>query len=143
MTMFATLGELADRIGAAELTDTQAAQGTLLLELATGLIVEAVDRDDTWAAALEEIPTSVRTTCVEMVARVMNNPTGARSQSETLGAHQYSTSFTDGAHGLELTASDISRCRRAILGQTSASARVESILRDPGHVAPPISGWIG
>lgn len=147
---FATLDELALRLPGAtttatDLTPKQAAQGQMLLETVTDLIITAVDRDADWAATLNPIARELRAVCLEAVARVMQNPGGARSESETLGAHSYATSYTDGAHGLDLTDREIALCRRAVLGQTSGSARVDSILRpgNVGEIVPPITGWIG
>lgn len=147
---FATLDELALRLPgaattAADLTPKQAAQGQMLLETVTDLIITAVDRDVEWAATLNPIARELRAVCLEAVARVMQNPGGARSESETLGAHSYATSYTDGAHGLDLTDREIALCRRAVLGQTSGSAHIDSILRpgNVGEIVPPITGWIG
>lgn len=123
---FATLEELGVRMGMT-FTTTQATQGALLLSLATGLIIEAVNRDDAWAATLSPIPRLVRAVCLEVVARVMSNPTGARSESETLGQYQHSQSFTDGSHGVILTDAEAMMCRRAIIGATSGSARTDSL----------------
>lgn len=134
---FATLDELALRLGttgASELTAAQAAQGHMLLELVTGLIIDAVDRDDTWAATAV-IRRELRAVCLEATARVMQNPSGARSESEQLGQYQRSASYTDHAHGLELTDAEIRMCRRAVIGQVSGSAYLESVLAT-GYVPP-------
>lgn len=133
---FATLDELALRLGkasTADLTAAQAAQGRMLLELVTGLIVDACDRDDTWAATYTPIRREVRAVCLEATARILQNPSGARSESETIGQYQHSSSYTDSAHGLSLTDNEILMCRRAIIGTTSGSAALESVL-NTGYV---------
>lgn len=104
MADFATLNDLAIRLGrtaSGELTAAQAAQGTLLLAIASGLIRDAAGK----AAAWDPSPASVllRAVCLEVCARVMTNPAGVRSEAETLGAHQHSVSYADGASGLYLT----------------------------------------
>lgn len=126
LVTFATLEELGVRLGLT-FTAAQTAQASLLLSLATGLIIEVVNRDDTWAATYSPIPRLVRAVCLEVVARVMQNPTGARSESETLGQYQHSTSYTDGTHGLVLTDAEALLCRRAIIGATSGSAAMDSL----------------
>lgn len=135
---FATLDELALRLGktgSGDLTAAQSAQGAMLLELVTGLIVDAVDRDDTWAATYSPVRRELRAVTLEAVARVMQNPSGARSESETLGQYQHSASYTDHAHGLELTEAEARMCRRAVIGQTSGSACLQSTL-NTGYVPP-------
>lgn len=131
MATFATLADLAVRLGkptSGDLTAIQQAQGNLLLNLATELIIEAVDRDDTWAAALPAVPVLLRAVTLEVVARVMQNPAGARSESETLGQYQRSQSFSDLANtGLMLTDAEVLLCRRAVIGVTSGSARTDSL----------------
>ncbi len=123
--MFASLNDLAVLLGnasSANLTDAQAAQGTMLLELATGVLTGALGKDDDWAAALDPVPAALRLVCLAMVAPVMQNPGGARSESETLGAYSHSTSYTDDAHGLgELTTAWLAMCRRAVYGRGSAT----------------------
>jgi hypothetical protein len=155
-TGFASLDDLALRLGfasAADLTAAQVAQGEMLLLAASGLIVDAVDRDDAWAAALTTVPAVLRAVCLEMVARVMQNPSGVRSQSETLGQHSRSASFTDNAHGLTLTDAEERMCRRTAIGATSGSAYVDSIITEmapatslavlveAGPNDPPVYDW--
>jgi hypothetical protein len=124
-TGFATLDELAVRLGkesAEDFTAAEAAQGTLLIALATGIITDEVGKDAEWAAALDPVPATLRGVCLEMVARVMTNPTGARSESETLGQYQHSASYTDGAHGLAFDDAWSMMCRRVVYGRLSGSS---------------------
>jgi hypothetical protein len=134
---FATIDELAIRMGLT-FTTAQAAQGAMLLGMVTGLIIECVNRDDTWAATFTPIPRLVRAICLEVVARVMQNPAGARSESETIGQYQHSTSYTDGSSGLYLTAAEEVLCRRAILGATSGSAQLDSIVTQFAEALPMV-----
>lgn len=130
MATFATITELAVRLGRvneSELTAAQQAQADLLLELATGLITQAVDRDTAWQDALTPVPVLLRAVCLEMCARVMTNPSGVRSEGETVGSYQHNVSYTDGSHLLMLTDSETLLVRRAVHSATSASAAVESL----------------
>lgn len=133
LVVFATLDQLALRLGkssSADLTAAQQAQGDSLLELVTALITAAVDQSMEWAAALTPVPAVLRGVCLEAVARVMQNPSGARSESEQLGAYQHSQSFTDNAHGLVLTDAEVMLCRRAVHGRLSGSSRPLTTLDD-------------
>lgn len=130
---FASLDDLALAMGmvnAAAFSELQAAQGSLLLELASGLITDAVGRDAEWAAALTVVPTVLRVVCLEAAKRVMYNPSGARSESEQLGQHQHSISFTDDAHHCALTPGEERMCRLAVHGTLRASARAETLADD-------------
>lgn len=125
MTTFASLNDLAILLGNEsedDLTAARTAQGTLLLELATGIVVGALGKDDEWAAALDPVPDALRTVTLALVLPVMQNPTGARSESETLGQYSHTTSYTDGAHGLgTLTAEWLTMCKRALGIRTSGT----------------------
>lgn len=130
MANFATLADLAVRLGRAtssELTAAQQAQGNLLLELATGLILDTVGRDTAWADDLASVPVMLRAVTLEVAARVMQNPVGARSESEQLGQHSHGVSFPDGAHGLMLTPAEAVLCRRTVIGVQSGSAAMDSL----------------
>lgn len=141
---FATLDQLATllgKAGAADLTTEEAALGALLLTLASGLIIDAVGKDEAWAIALGPIPSVLRAVCLAAAKRVMDNPTGVRSQSETLGQHSYSSSYTDGAHGLMLTDYETTLVRRAVIGRLSGSATVCSLATEMAD-RYEIDGWI-
>lgn len=158
---FASLNELAIRLGrssSSDLTAAQQAQGTQLLDTASDLITIAVDRDSGWVADLVTTTPAyrlLRAVCLEMAHRVMTNPAGARSESETLGQHQHSISFTDGSHLLQLTDREEKLVRRAAVGATSGSAALESlatvvaasrplpigVLADAGSDDPPLYTW--
>lgn len=122
----ATLDELALRLGYTPV----AAEATMLLELATGLILDAVDRDAEWLSTLTPVPAVLRAVCLEMVARVMQNRASARSESETIGQYQHSVSYTNGASGLALTDAEVILARRTVVGFSSGSARVDSLITE-------------
>jgi hypothetical protein len=140
---FATLDQLAMRLGqidATGLTAAQQAQGNMLLGIVTGLVIGAVGRDDDWAASLTTVPAVLTGVCLEACARVMQNPSSARSESETLGQYSHSASFTDGAHGLMLTDAEEMLCRRAVLGALSGSARLDSLATELARCLPVTDG---
>jgi hypothetical protein len=129
---FATLAELTMVLGGSALSAEQSAQGQFLLELGTGLIVEAVDRDDEWAAGLDPIPRVLRAVCLAFAARPLRNPSAASSLSESLGAYSHTTRFESGATsspagGLDLSDAEKHLCRRAVVGVTSGSACLPSL----------------
>lgn len=117
---FATVDEVAIRLGY-DLTEKQVAQAELLLTIATGIIAGALGKDDAWAAALDPVPAILLGVTLDMVAGVMENPGGARSESETLGAYSHTTSYTDGAHGMLLTDDWLRLCRLAVFGRRSGT----------------------
>ncbi len=133
---FASLADLAARIGA--LTDEHVTRGTLLLDLATGIIADAVNRA---AQDITPVPIVLRAVCLEMVARVTNNPTGARSESERLGEYQHTTAFADDAQLLTLTDHEARMCRRAVHGRLSGTSMPATTLdhvielADTGEIA--------
>lgn len=147
---FATLDELALRLpGTAvtgvDLTAKQQAQGAMLLGLATSKIAAAVGKDQDWVESLATVHPVLRGVCLEMVARTMTNPSGARSESETLGQYSHATSFTDAAHSLDLTDREVMLCRRAIIGRLSGSSRPGSIvdrLRYATGAEPAMGGLV-
>lgn len=141
---FATIDDLALRLGRDTFTAAETAQAAMLLELVTGLIIDACDRDDAWAATYTPVRRELRAVCLEAVARVMQNPFGARAQSETLGQYSYSSSYTDGAHGLTLTDNEVLLCRRAVIGATSGSATLRALLprRTTDDPAVDIYDWL-
>lgn len=132
---FATLNDLAVVMGRTDegtFTDAEAAQGTLLLDLATGRIADGVGKDADWAEALTSVPATLRSVTLEAVRRVMgpsiNNPTGVSSESETIGAYSHTvrygengSSVTAEAAGLEITDDEMRKCRRAVWGRLSAT----------------------
>lgn len=127
---FASLADMRARLAIAAWEPADADRCGLLLDLATAEIVAQVGKTDAWAVTLAPVPQVLRAICVEMVARVMANPTGARSQTEQLGSYQHSESYSDSGHTLEMTASERLRARAAVYGATTASARATSLIDD-------------
>lgn len=141
MTMFATLDQLAIRLSktdADEFTAAQAAQGELLLELATGLIAHAVDETAAWAEALDPVPDALVSTCLDVCVRAIGGLAGGggvASETETLGAYSHTTRYASSdsggsgadSTGLALTAAEERRVRRAVTGTSVASVEVGSI----------------
>jgi hypothetical protein len=128
---FATAEDVATRLGRS-LTPTEAATAEMLLAGATAVIADAAGKSDQWADSLEPVPQILSQLAVELVNRVLSNPTGAASVSEQLGAYGQTTSWrsiADGS-GLTLTPTEASLVRRAVYGQASASAPLQSVLDD-------------
>src|SRR4051794_7167844 len=108
---FATADNVRRRLGRGSLTSDQTTQAEMLLDAAATAILDAVDKTGAWADAQDTLPAAFKDISIELVARVMLNPAGARSTSRQLGAFQESTSFRDGMGSLELTDSEEARAR--------------------------------
>lgn len=136
-TPFASTSELAALLGRT-FTDAEEVSADLILGLASDAITAAVDKDSVWAGSLV-VPTGLKVLCLSIARRLMVNPTGARSQSESLGSYQHAESYSDqAAGGLELTTAERLTARRIVYGSTSASVRVGAIIDDTlvaGHYA--------
>lgn len=141
---FATAEDVATRL-ARDLTAEQGAQAEFLLDIATAVIAGACGKDDAWAAALTPVPDLVMGMCVELVVRVMSNPTQARSMSEQLGQYQHSESFRDAAQGggMLLAPWEELAVRNAVFGRTTASVRVKAVVNDPCVICGLFPGIYG
>lgn len=142
MATFATADDITGRLGRS-LTDAETTQVATLLELATLLIAEAAGKDQDWADALTEIPGPLRLICIEAVFRVLQNPAGAASITETLGAYSYTErhdSQAATAVGLALTEPEERRVARAVWGTNSASALAQTAADDLGAGYPSTTG---
>jgi len=133
-TDLCTYEDVHARMGAPDWSAGEEAQCRFLIDTVSAAIVAEVDKTEEWAATLSPVPGQLRALCVEVVARVMANPTGARSSSEQLGSYQFTDSFSDAGHGLELTPTEVLRARRAVWGTNTASARAVSVLDDIADV---------
>lgn len=118
----ATPEQLGRRLGVT-LTDAQQDHVTTLLDLATSLVLDAVDQDQAWLDAQADPPERLVVTCLEAAVRAFVNPSGARAQSESLGGHSFSQRWADGTTGLELTEREERACRRAVYGSNIAGIR--------------------
>lgn len=111
---FCTPADMLARLGLTEwATPADETRCQLLISLASSNIATAIGRD---ATSISPIPGGLRALCIELVARVMVNPTGARSESEQLGSYQYSTSYTDNSHGIALSDAEARAARRIVSG---------------------------
>lgn len=129
---FTTTDEVAIRLGGITLTAEQTAQAQLLIELATGIIADGVGKTDEWAAELDPVPIIIRSVTLEAIWRVMapsvNNPSGASSESETLGAYSHTVRYGENGYsahaevaGLGVTDAEMRKCRLAVWGRLSAT----------------------
>jgi hypothetical protein len=102
MTALATLADLADRLGR-DLTAAETRQGGALLDDATAIITDRFPRYAT-------TPTAASTAvCAAMVARVIRNPNGLRS--EQIDDYSYTIDTARSAGELYLTDSEIDTLR--------------------------------
>lgn len=118
--MFASVDDVAARLGR-DLTAAEQETVTGLLEGVASEIAGVVGEDDAWVAALDPVPGELRSVSIEASVRVLVNPTGAQSVMEQLGSFQRSESWASGrVAGLELSASERRRVRRAVNGSVTA-----------------------
>jgi hypothetical protein len=128
---FCTVADVATRLGR-DLTDAEQGTVAMLCELVTSEMAAAADKDAAWLAALTEVQPPLRVIAIDVVTRLMRNPTGLSSTSETLGAYSYTQRFAgDGESasvgGMALTAREERRVRRLILGTSVGTIEVPSI----------------
>lgn len=121
---FATATDVQARLGLASLTEEQATQVNYLLDAATGLIAQAADKDDTWAANYDA-PASIQALCVELVTRVFVNPNAAEITDERLGQYELRQQFSVDTAGMMLSEKEILFVRRVVWGTASTSISTE------------------
>lgn len=124
---FAKSEDVAARLGRS-LAESEGDQVTFLLDAATAIIEEAVDKTE--ADLGDDAPTVLRFVCVEMVTRAMANPQGLASQQEALGAYSHGERFQGDGSGLMLKPLEVQMIRRAVWGQLSGTAQMESLASD-------------
>ncbi len=124
----ATPEDLAGRLGIAELTAAQTTHATAVLELATALVLDAIQKNEDWLVEVDEVPALLWVVCVEVAVRAFVNPTGVRSEQDSLGVRSESRSWADTSTGLRLTDYEGRACRRAVYGSNSGSARLKSVV---------------
>lgn len=127
---FCTVTDIATRLGR-DLTAPEQATVQMLCELVTNEIAAAADKDADWPGSLTAVALPLRAIAVDVVTRVMRNPSGFSSTSETLGAYSYTERYgsddsTTGG-GLALTPAEARRARRAVFGASVSSIEVASI----------------
>lgn len=128
---FATSADVQVRLGR-DLTDPETALADQVIDNVSELIIEAVNRDDDWADALDPVPTTLKVLCIEKALAAIVNPTSLMALSEQLGAYQHTDTYQrleDGsALGVFLSASERRRVRKAIYKADIHTARMESII---------------
>jgi hypothetical protein len=125
---FATADDVATRLGRA-LTSAEEAFAEAVIAQVTGLIADAVDRDIDWADALDPVPQTLSSLCIEKVVRIGANPSALQRRSEQLGSYQHSEDYSTGsAYGVCLTDAEEVRARRAVYGATTATTEPESMI---------------
>lgn len=137
MNTFATAGDVAARLGRTLTTDEQN-QATAVIGTVSGLILEAVGRDDEWADDLDPVPVTFKAVCVEKVVSILANPDGLASLSKTLGSFTHSATFPRAADiGIFLSPLEVAAVRTALSGGLrSGSARMRSIVDDVIELTP-------
>lgn len=128
---FCTPADIQTRLGR-DLTDTEAETVAMFCELVTDEMAAVAAQDADWPATLDPIPVPLRAIAIDVVSRVMVNPQGYSSTSETLGAYSYTQRYGSDtgngvAGGLTLTSAEARRVRRAAFGAGVASIEVASI----------------
>lgn len=102
---FATPGDLAIRLRR-DLDSADEALAEMLVESATAVIAAELGKTSEWADGLDPIPPLLKAVCVEVAARVMENPEQLHSYSEQLGEHQQTKAFRRGVDGGDITLTD-------------------------------------
>lgn len=124
---FATSTDIATRLGR-ELTSAETDQADQLLEAATSIMAQSAGKNDEWASDLDETPAVLKTICIELVVRVLDNPSNLDSFRETIGAYSYSKDFRAGY--LMPTPQERDLIRQVVGTPSSASPRMKSVLDD-------------
>lgn len=127
-TAFASVDDLKKRLKRDALDGADADLATVLLEAATASISVEIDKDETWVERIETVPRMLKFVCVEVAARIFNNPEAAASAQERLGAHSRAVTYREAAKGGGLTLTDQEKLlvRSAVYGETSASVKTKS-----------------
>lgn len=125
MASFATNEQVGIRLGRALSAAEEAFVDEVVADV-TLLIAECLGEDEDWADALDPVPRTFKTICVEKAILVGSNPNGLTSRSETLGSFSESETFRRDAGGIMLTDDEERRVRLAYYGRSSGSSRPES-----------------
>lgn len=130
---FASIEDIKIRTGR-PLTDAETSQAQLYLELAAGLICQAVGKGEAWANELDPIPPVLRVVSIEVAARVMSNPELATRFDETLGAYRKMGIYK--VTGLELSEGEERLVRFAVYGTNTGYSTPDSLADDFGAAYP-------
>lgn len=127
---FATPQQVATRLGQDALTAIQETQADQLIDAVTGMITDAAGKTDAWADALDPVPRALKALTIEIVARVMSNPSTAKSISENLGTYSYTQVFVEA--GLGLSVDEVALIRRTVYPATEAGGvELDGLVSDP------------
>lgn len=119
---FATAADIETRLGRA-LTAAEQAMAEQTIATVTAQIVDAVDRDAAWAAALNPVPGMLKALCIEKVIVVGTNPNGLASESKSLGAFSSSRTFQRSNDvGIVLTEAEQRLARMAVYGTLAGTS---------------------
>lgn len=124
---FAKPEDVAARLGR-DLTGSEDKSVPVLLEFASAVIAEAVEKDE---ETFSEVPTLLKLMAVELVLRAQANPRGVSSTEKTLGQYSHAERYREGK-GMDMLLSNTEELmlRRAVWGRTTTSQRVESHIDD-------------
>lgn len=136
---FATTSDVQTRIGRT-LTTAETNQASQLLDAATSIIAQAGGKDDEWVDELEETPGILKTICIELVARVVDNPSNLDSFRESIGSYSYSKDFRAGY--LMPTPQERDLIRQVIGTPTTTGVRIESVISDVFPLEASEIKWI-
>jgi hypothetical protein len=115
------------------LNDSEYEQTRQVIDIVTGLIIDAVDRDTTWATSLFPVPSVLKALCVEKAIAAVVNPQGYGRVHESLGAYSKDTTFrfrgTADAElvGVFLTPAEERTARNAVYGVLTGSSTPRSL----------------
>lgn len=120
---FATSADVSERLGRT-LTATEIAQAEGVIATVTGLILDEVDQDQAWGAALSPVPPALKGLCVSKAIIALSNPNGVATTSETLGQHTYSQTFPRSLDGMSifLSPQEGRLARQAVYGTLTGSS---------------------
>ncbi len=126
---FATTPDIETRLGR-EFDPAESATAGLLIESAMAVIASEAGQSAEWAEDLTEVPPLLRAVCIEIVARVLENPSQLHSFSEQLGARQESKAFRRGEDGgdLLLTDRESRLVRFAVNGTLAGYAKADTLV---------------
>jgi hypothetical protein len=127
---FATSSDVATRL-MRTLTTAETTLATYAIAEVTGLIAEALDKDDDWAAALTPVPSTLKSLCVEKAVGLIVNPNNVASHSESLGAFSHSETFPKASDvGIFLSSAEKNRAKRAVYGSNLIEVRTPSAMEE-------------
>jgi hypothetical protein len=126
---FASADDVATRLGETPLSEADQAAASQLLDFATAVLTDAVDKSTGWADELDPVPEVLKGLAVELVCRAMASPQGLAAASETLGAYTREETYRrDLSTAMALTPVEERIARSAVYGSSSGSSSPESLV---------------